>query len=57
MNYNKKSRIVAYLLSLTFLVTTSLCQPQKNDYFITAAEIGLFLYTQYGMHTNAPDNL
>ncbi len=57
MNYNKKSKIVGYLLCLTFLATTSFCQPSKNDYFIAAAEMGLFLYTQYGMHTNAPENL
>ena len=57
MSYIIKSKIAAYLLSLTLLVTTSFSQPSKNDYIITAAEMGLFLYTQYGMHTNAPDNL
>ena len=57
MIYNKTSKILIWVLFIYIIPPSIFCQPTKKDYFITAAEISAFLYTQYGMHTNEPDNI
>ena len=57
MNPNNNSKLSTCFIYFSIMFSTAFCQPTKTEYLITTAKISAFLYSQYGMHTDVPNNI
>ena len=56
MNSNNCLRSLSIVLSFLLMIHSSFCQPNAKDYYKVAAELGCFLYLQYGFNMDPPKN-